>query len=1110
MKKLTILTLTLLLTALAQLTAQLPQSDSPIVRLIYFRPSDKPIQPDINPLMDSVIKDVQRFYAAQMEQHGYGRKTFQFEADANGTAVVHHVNGRFNDAYYQDALLSKVAEEIRAQVPTERDIYLVALDSSQRQYCGVASGGMAFMRAPGDCVRPWVAAHELGHTFGLQHDARDSGHVMYFHQAAESFDAKSLSDCTAEWLDVHPAFNAGHSAVNNEPATIEMLAPSLTSPNTVRLRFEVTDPDGLHQAQLLIGKGRNTEATLTTCKQFNGNPSGSLEFVTTGFPPQGNANLLVIDMQGNTNSRYFPIDITPLLPPAQVVTIPDANLAVAIREALDLALGIPITTHAMLTLTGLDAYNREIKDITGLEHAHNLRYLNIGAPEVNGERVNSNVITDLSPLSDLTNLEVLILGKYYILNLDFLRELPPLAPVSIPDLNLAAAIREELVLTPNEPLTTHSILDLVGLEARNRGIKDLTGLEHAVNLTELHLGHNAVSDVSPLANLTQLTTLDLESTAVSDVSPLAGLTQLTRLNLLQTAVSDISPLANLPQLTSLNLSYTGVSDVSLLSALTQLTYLFLGGTAVSDVSPLSALTQLTYLFLGGTAVSDVSPLAGLTQLTRLELNSTAVSDVSPLAGLTQLTSLSLNRTGVSDVSPLAGLTQLTYLSLGGTGVSDVSPLAGLTQLTELSLWGNAVSDVSPLAGLTQLTRLYLDGTAVSDVSPLAGLTQLTWLNLTRTAVSDVSPLAGLTQLTRLYLYDTAVSDVSPLANLTQLQTLGFQGSPLSYASIHTHIPAMQAKGIEVAFDNVAHPALLKTSGDGQEGAGGEALPNPFVLAAMDEHGKPIVGKTVRFDILAGGGMLSAQTATTDAQGTARFTLTLGAAAGVNKVKATAQGIQSWVLFTAVGTESAPRLVGDVNEDGVVDLADLAIVAQAMGKPVENPRADVNADGVVDGEDFALVAANLGEGEAAAPSQAALPARFTRERVKWALNLLHAENTGSPAFRRGIAKLEGFLELLMPDKTLLLANYPNPFNPETWIPYQLANPAEVTVTIYAANGAVVRKLDLGHQRAGSYDSRGRAAYWDGRNEVGEPVASGVYFYTLQAGEFSATRKMVIQK
>ena len=98
----------------------------------------------------------------------------------------------------------------------------------------------------------------------------------------------------------------------------------------------------------------------------------------------------------------------------------------------------------------------------------------------------------------------------------------------------------------------------------------------------------------------------------------------------------------------------------------------------------------------------------------------------------------------------------------------------------------------------------------------------------------------------------------------------------------------------------------------------------------------------------------------------------------------------------------------------------------------------------------------------------------------------------------------------PEETVLLSNYPNPFNPETWIPYKLAKPAKVTVTVYAADGKLVRTLALGHQPAGVYQSKSRAAYWDGRNELGEPVASGVYFYTLKAGEFTATRKMLIRK
>ena len=98
----------------------------------------------------------------------------------------------------------------------------------------------------------------------------------------------------------------------------------------------------------------------------------------------------------------------------------------------------------------------------------------------------------------------------------------------------------------------------------------------------------------------------------------------------------------------------------------------------------------------------------------------------------------------------------------------------------------------------------------------------------------------------------------------------------------------------------------------------------------------------------------------------------------------------------------------------------------------------------------------------------------------------------------------------PESTGVLANYPNPFNPETWIPYQLSEPSEVTLRIYTVSGTLVRTLDLGHQLAGLYHEQGRAAYWDGKNAVGESVASGVYFYTLTAGDFIGTRKMLIMK
>ena len=113
-------------------------------------------------------------------------------------------------------------------------------------------------------------------------------------------------------------------------------------------------------------------------------------------------------------------------------------------------------------------------------------------------------------------------------------------------------------------------------------------------------------------------------------------------------------------------------------------------------------------------------------------------------------------------------------------------------------------------------------------------------------------------------------------------------------------------------------------------------------------------------------------------------------------------------------------------------------------------------------------------------------------------------------QRGVLFLEQLFAALTPKETVLLPNYPNPFNPETWIPYQLARDADVALTVCDTNDVVVRRLDLGHQRAGHYTERSLAAYWDGRNGGGERVASGVYFYTLAADTFRSTRKMLVGK
>ena len=219
----------------------------------------------------------------------------------------------------------------------------------------------------------------------------------------------------------------------------------------------------------------------------------------------------------------------------------------------------------------------------------------------------------------------------------------------------------------------------------------------------------------------------------------------------------------------------------------------------------------------------------------------------------------------------------------------------------------------------------------------------------------------------------------------------------------------------------------------------------------------------------------------------------------------------WDFTSIIGTDiEVSQHAVDANRDGVVDLQDLIYVASQFGQSGVDNDADVNEDGVVNIEDILLVAAALEDGNAAPSRYSRYIEVLTAAQVQQWISQARQIHYNSLALKKGIAVLEQLLDLLIPKETVLLPNFPNPFNPETWIPYQLASSVDVTLDIYSANGHLVRTLKLGHQHAGIYQNRTRAVYWDGKNKLGELVASGIYFYTMSAGEFTATRRMVILK
>ena len=278
------------------------------VRLIYFLPRDRQSQPFIDEELDALIKNVQQSYAEQMENHGFGRRAFRYETDVTGKAVVHHVKGEFDDAYYHTDTFGKViSTETAEQFDLSRNVYLVVPDLSTSVvdgYCGQGTflgpeGGAVIVPAPNrvlqrergwSCFNVAVTAHELGHAFGLAHD-----HFRNATRTPSSYhtDWMVTSLCAAGWLGAHRYFNIGRTYPEaDEPTTIRMLPPLSVPPHSIRHRFEVTDSDGLHQAQL-----HNSTGEAIDCQAINGE-SAPVEFVTSEVTeaPGNVVTLRVVDV----------------------------------------------------------------------------------------------------------------------------------------------------------------------------------------------------------------------------------------------------------------------------------------------------------------------------------------------------------------------------------------------------------------------------------------------------------------------------------------------------------------------------------------------------------------------------------------------------------------------------------------------------------------------------------------------------------------------------------------------------------------------------------------------------------------------------------------------
>ena len=693
-----------------------------------------------------------------------------------------------------------------------------------------------------------------------------------------------------------------------------------------------------------------------------------------------------------------------------------------------------------------------------------------------------------------------------------------LAQINIPDANLRAVIAETLDKPPNVPLTRADMTRLQRLNAHNRDIGDLTGLELATNLQEIRANNNLIADVSPLAGLSRLNVIEFRENVIRDLSPLSGLINLRWLIVNDNLISDVSPVADLRLLEGLEISGNAISDFSAIAGLPKLRHIWFSNNPLADFSDFAVLPSLQTLRTWGTPVINLEGVRAFPKLQQLDICGGEISDLSALEGLTNLTELDLVGNEITDITPLSSLRGLKRLNLRQNQITDVSPLTALVNLQSIDLQDNEILDFSPLDVFPETVTIVRSDNPGSISLRTAPKIEGPWLWVilpTAGALGSAAAASG-----RDYLSEVSGGQVTE----EQIASEGAETGARVGDKVWS-VGELSRRGPNNINDMVNAIGLGTDNIDFHVAYGSIAVEVPH-----EQETHFFVGSGDAVKVWLNGKQVHSNAVDRDAEDYQEdFPVTLKAGRNILLV-AVYEGEGWWSGFFGLdrNTEyttmlpdalnrAGPRRVTDVDGDGTVGILDMILVARRFGTLLASKpgggrvNEDINDDGVVNITDLVLVAQDINVPIGNDPA-----APISPELIQQWIDLAWTEYDGSLAFQKGITTLENILMALQSKlektetKTALFANYPNPFNPETYIPYQLAVSTEAVVTIRTTTGKVVRTLPLGHQSAGVYKTPNRAAHWDGKNDLGEPVTSGIYFYTLIADDFTATRKMLIRK
>ena len=589
------------------------------VRLLYFLPNNRQFRAEVVQKMKVEIQRIQRFYAQQMQAHGYGNNTFRFEADAQGTPVVHRVDGERTDNDYLPGD-QKVVDEIERLFDIRKNIYWIVMDTSTAGLGGQIQGiGRRVGKNGGYALVPdafhWTeAAHELGHAFGLLHDFREDDYLMSYGKGRDR-----LSACAAAFLAAHLYFNSAVDDKNNrENSRITLFSSPEYSigSRSISVQLEANDTDGLRQVLLF------TSGVLKGCRQLNGEKDAVVEFdydgaipsnpgTCLGNPASHSLIVVAVDIFGNAHPETFHLSSVPTTTGpngARVVEIHDDNARKAIEDALGKSAGDPpLTTDDLANVTSLE--HRNDKDLAQLTLPEGLIHLC-------SLRLDGNALTELTLPNGMTNLRSLDLSWNSMTNFTL-----PKGTTNLQQLWLAGNSLREFTLP-------EGMINLRSLWLSGNTLREFTLPEGMINLRSLWLDGNSLRDFSFLKKLTRLRELTLSGDALRDDSFVEGLINLRDLYLSGEAPNDFSFLKKLPNLERLNLeslTFSGNSLSLLPDGLDNLRFLSIRNIPLNSWTLPNGLSNLVWLYLRDNPMTELTLPEDMTILKVLNLEGSSLT-----------------------------------------------------------------------------------------------------------------------------------------------------------------------------------------------------------------------------------------------------------------------------------------------------------------------------------------------------------------------------------------------------------------------------------------------------------------------------------------------------